>query len=110
MCLFVLLSSVCNSITLSTRGKGKKQDYRYVNMHDYVYSLRYYVVRFMAEPDLAPLVLTGKNTLLSGSEILTEAIVNVDKLQSELPELPMQTRSKLNTQYGMMFYMIMCIP
>ena len=64
----------------------------------------------MAEPDLAPLVLAGKNTLLSGSEILTEAIINVDELQSELPELPMQTRSRMKTQYGIFFYIIMCIP
>ena len=64
----------------------------------------------MAEPDLAPLVLAGKNTLLSGSEILTEAIINVDELQSELPELPMQTRSRLKIQYGITFYIIMCIP
>ena len=64
----------------------------------------------MAEPDLAPLVLAGKNTLLSGSEILTEAIINVDELQSELPELPLQTRSRLKTQYGIIFYIIMCIP
>lgn len=57
----------------------------------------------MSEPDLAPLVLTGKNAFLSESEMPTEVIVNVDKLQSKLPELPMQTRSRLNTQYGIIF-------
>ena len=57
----------------------------------------------MAEPDLTPLVLTGKDILLSGSEVqppLTDTITDVDKLRSELPELPMQTRSRLNAQYG----------
>ena len=62
----------------------------------------------MAEPDLAPLVLAGKDALLSGSETqcsLTGNIADVDKLRSDLPELPMQTRSKLNTQYGVYHFM-----
>ena len=58
----------------------------------------------MPEPDLAPLVLTGENAFLSESEMPTEVIVNVDKLRSKLPELPMQTRSRLNTQYGIILY------
>ena len=33
MCVFVFFP-LCYSVTLSTRGKGKKQDYRYVNMLD----------------------------------------------------------------------------
>ena len=62
----------------------------------------------MAEPDLAPLVLTGKDVLLPGSETqrqLAGNITDVDKLRSDLPELPMQTRSKLNAQYGMYNFM-----
>ena len=66
----------------------------------------------MAEPDLAPLVLAGKDILLSGSEIqypLAGNITDVDELRTELPELPMQTRSKLNTKYGVYyFYDCMC--
>jgi len=57
----------------------------------------------MAEPDLGPVVLAGEYNLLSGSEIqfpLSRNITDVDKLQSKLPELPMQTRSRLNAQYG----------
>lgn len=63
----------------------------------------FYCVRFMAEPDLSPLVLAGKSDLISGSEIQTPlvgTVADVDKLQNELPELPMQTRLRLNTQYG----------
>ena len=64
----------------------------------------------MAEPDLAPLVLAGKDVLLSGSEIqnpLAGNITDVDKLRSDLPELPVQTRSMLNTQFGVYyFYMV----
>ena len=67
----------------------------------------------MAEPDLAPLVLAGKDVLLSVSETqcsLAGNIADVDKLRSDLPELPMQTRSRLNTQYGMHnFYVIVCM-
>lgn len=58
----------------------------------------------MAEPDLAPLVLGGKDVLLSGLKThssSTGTITDVDKLRSELPELPMQIRSRLNAQYGM---------
>ncbi|XP_065899013.1 glutamyl-tRNA(Gln) amidotransferase subunit B, mitochondrial-like [Dysidea avara] len=75
------------SVTLPTRGKGKRQDYR-----------------FMAEPDLAPLVLTGNDISLTNLDkpiTLTEGNVDVDLLRRILPELPMQTRSRLNTQYGL---------
>lgn len=67
----------------------------------------------MAEPDLAPLVLAGKDVLLSGSETQRPSagnIADVDKLRSDLPELPMKTRSRLNTQYGVYnFYVIVCM-
>ena len=63
----------------------------------------------MAEPDLAPLVLAGQNFSLSGSEIslqFARTVIDVDILKSQLPELPMQTRSRLNTQYGTVLYTV----
>ena len=60
----------------------------------------------MAEPDLAPLVLTGNDISLTNLDkpiTLTEGNVDVDLLRRILPELPMQTRSRLNTQYGNVF-------
>ena len=107
--IFVLCTC---SVTLSTRGKGKKQDYRFVKyMFMIIFVINY--IRFMAEPDLAPLVLSGKDDLLSGSEIQYQSVgtaTDVDKLRSKLPELPMQTRSRLKTQYGVCcFYMIIII-
>ena len=66
----------------------------------------------MAEPDLGPVVLAGRYNLLFGSEIqsqLSRTITDIDKLRSELPELPMQTRSRLNAQYGIIFVVILYI-
>ena len=57
----------------------------------------------MAEPDLAPLVLAGDDVSLTSIDnpvMLTEGSVDVDLLRRDLPELPMQTRSRLNIQYG----------
>ena len=59
--------------------------------------------RFMAEPDLAPLVLAGNDTSLASSDSHTEGSVDVDVLRRDLPELPMQTRLRLKTQYGNIF-------
>ena len=62
----------------------------------------------MAEPDLAPLVLAGQNVSLSGSEISLQltTVTDVDMLKSQLPELPMQTRSRLSMQYGTVLYTV----
>lgn len=100
VCIFYITALLC---PLEEKEKDK-----IIGMYVYAcipitFSMEFYYVRFMAEPDLAPLVLAGKDVSLSGSEIefpLAETITNVDKLRSGLPELPMQTRSKLNAQYG----------
>ena len=66
----------------------------------------------MAEPDLAPLVLAGDDISLTSIDnpvMLTEGSVDVDLLRRDLPELPMQTRLRLNTQYGNYSCMYMCL-
>jgi len=65
----------------------------------------------MAEPDLAPLVLVGDDaslTSVDNSIMLTESSVDVDLLRRDLPELPMQTRLRLNAQYGTVSIHVEC--
>lgn len=64
--------------TVAMRDKEVQQDYR-----------------FMPEPNLPPLHL---NTTGDGDSLL----VDVLKLQSELPELPEETRKKLGTEFGLL--------
>ncbi|XP_041462364.1 glutamyl-tRNA(Gln) amidotransferase subunit B, mitochondrial-like isoform X1 [Lytechinus variegatus] len=55
--------------------------------------------RFMAEPNLPPLILHDNTTIHRSSQPLRA--INVDTLRNSLPELPRSRRQRLADQYGM---------
>ena len=67
-----------DKVTVAMRDKEAKQDYR-----------------FMPEPNLPPLRLTETEDSES------EDLVSVARLRSALPELPAQTRARLEADYGL---------
>ncbi|XP_071489658.1 glutamyl-tRNA(Gln) amidotransferase subunit B, mitochondrial-like [Diadema antillarum] len=55
--------------------------------------------RFMAEPNLPPLVLYDDSNIHTA--LWPEGAVNIDVLRKRLPELPRDTRQRMANQYGM---------
>ncbi|XP_006824477.1 glutamyl-tRNA(Gln) amidotransferase subunit B, mitochondrial-like [Saccoglossus kowalevskii] len=54
--------------------------------------------RFMPEPNLPPLVIYDKKTIMNASK--DDIAVNIDDLRKKLPELPEQQRQRLTRHYG----------
>ena len=59
-------------------------------VHDY---------RFMPEPNLPPLVIYTNETLPRQTGV-HEKVVNIDEVRQQLPEIPDQTRQRLQHQYN----------